>query len=123
MVIARPFLITLIAMGYIITAIIELLLGFGVVLPTVITQLVATQNSTNLIVLGILQLILGFALYRGAWWAWWFVVLGAFIPIVTHIFDGLQGESWAWGTILWNLLVLSYMQSRDIQAFFGREAY
>ncbi len=123
MVIGRPFLITLIAMGYIVTAIIELLVGFGVSLPTLIQQFVTSNNTASVWMLGILQLIFGLALFRGTGWAWWLVVLGSCIPILTHVIEGLRGESWAWGTILWNVLVLSYMQSRDVQAFFGREAY
>ena len=122
MVISRPFLITLLAFGYIITGLVETLTGIGVPLPEFVSILVRS-NRTLTISVGILQIIYGMALFRGAWWAWWLVILGAWVAIITHVIDGLRGESWAWGIIVWNLIVQSYMQSRDIQAFFGREAY
>lgn len=123
MVIGRPFLITLIAVGYIITALIEVIVAILGFAPNFLLRFVADDTNSNLWLLAVWQGMLGISLYKGYRWAWWMVVLGAYLPIISHTIGGLRGEQWAWGTILWNLLVLTYMQSRDVQAFFGREAY
>lgn len=122
MAIGRPFLITLLAGGYIVNAIIDVLVGIGVLDQRYLSAFISGSTST-IIVLGLLQLIFGLSLFKGTWWSWWFVVIGAYIPIISHIIGGIRGESWGWGTILWNIAVLSYMQSRDIKTFFGRETY
>lgn len=123
MIIGRPFLITIIAVGYIATGFLALVAAVGVMLPQFLARFVATTTSINLITLGVLQLVFGVALYKGWRLAWWFVVCGAWFTLLAHVLDGLRGETWAWGALLWNLLVLGYMRSRDVQAFFGREAY
>ena len=124
MIIGRPFLITLIAVGYIITAIIELFVGISGIVPNFLLGFITSDNNNaRLIPLALWQATLGIALFKGWRWAWWLAVLGAYLPIFTHIIGGFRGEQWAWGIILWNFLVIAYMQSRDVQAFFGREAY
>ncbi len=123
MIIGRPFLITLIAFGYIFTGIIEVVAGCGVTLPQFLERFAASTNSLYLLTLGALQLVFGVALYKGWRLAWWFVVGGAWFTLLAHVFGGMRGETWAWGAIFWNILVLGYMRSRDVQAFFGREAY
>ena len=123
MIIGRPFLITLLAFGYIFTGIIEVIAGFGVTLPQFLSRFATSTDSFYLLTLGVLQLVFGVALYKGWHLAWWFVVGGAWFTLLAHILSGVRGETWAWGAILWNLLVLGYMRSRDVQAFFGREAF
>jgi hypothetical protein len=122
MSIRRPFLITLIGAGYVISALLSLAVASGMFGENPLPALVA-GSDTNLVLLGGLQFVFGLSLFRGAPWAWWLVVFGALVPIGSHVIGGLRGEPWGWGTIFWNLLVLAYMQSRDVQAFFGREAF
>jgi len=123
MAIGRPFLITIIAVGYMINAAIELFVGISGIAPNFLLRFITSANSSYLIPLGLWQGVLGVALFRGWRWSWWLAVIGAYLPILTHVVAGFRGEPWAWGTILWNFLVVFYMQSRDVQAFFGREAY
>ncbi|HEY1014502.1 MAG TPA: hypothetical protein VGE07_17470 [Herpetosiphonaceae bacterium] len=118
----RPFLITLIAAGYIVASLVSLVVASGL-FPSQRLSALVSGSPTTLAMLGGLELLFGLALFRGASWAWWLVVAGALVPLGSHIFGGLSGEPWGWGTILWNIVVLAYMQSRDVQAFFGREAY
>ena len=107
--------VTMITLGGIIGA--SLFVGSGNVIREVGPAAIVSY------LIGGLQFVFGLSLFRGAPWAWWFVVLGSLVPIGTHVLGGLRGEPWGWGTIFWNLLVLAYMQSRDVQGFFGREAY
>ncbi len=108
MSIGRPFLITLLAVGYIVSAALDILVGLGLFgnnpLPNVISG-----SNTRIVLIGGLQLMFGLALFKGARWAWWLVIIGAYIPIITHVIGGLSGDSWAWGTILWNVIVLAYL--------------
>ena len=110
MAISRPFLITLIAIGYIITAAVELFVAATGFVPNFLLAFIANPDASklNLVGLAIWQLFLGVFLFKGIRIAWWVTVLGAYLPILVHIVAGLRGEPWAWGTILWNIAVISY---------------
>lgn len=119
----RPFLITVIAIGYVLTAILEVAVALYGRVPALLEQFILSDDPFLLIVTACFQVMMGLALFQGWRVMWWVVIGSAYLSIGSYILDGILGERWAWGGMLWNVVVLAYMNSRDVQAFFGREVY
>lgn len=119
----RPFLITVIAIGYVLTAMLEVAVALYGRVPAFLEQFILSDDPFLLIVTACFQIMMGLALFQGWRVMWWVVIGSAYLSIGSYILDGMLGERWAWGGMLWNVVVLAYMNSRDVQAFFGREVY
>ncbi|MFD3164392.1 hypothetical protein [Herpetosiphon sp. NSE202] len=119
----RPFLITVIAIGYVLTALVEIGVALLGRVPAFLQSFILSEDPIVLVVTACFQIVMGLALFQGWRIMWWVVIISAYVSIGGYILDGLLGERWAWGGMLWNVIVLAYMNSRDVEAFFGREVY
>ena len=129
---SRSGWVTLVAVLYLISGALNLLVGLvalGVTLSgssTVERAHVGDWPTDNLegaailvIVLAALQLLLGAGIWRRARWAWVAGLVVASLVVVTHIFYYRLLDGWAVGGVLANLLIIWLLTARE-QEFSSR---
>jgi lysylphosphatidylglycerol synthetase-like protein (DUF2156 family) len=132
MPVSRSGWVTLVAVLYLISGALNLLVGLvalGVSLSgsaTVDTVYLGDWPTENLegaaivvIVLGVLQLLLGVGVSRRDRWAWMAGLVISSLVIVTHIFFHRLLDGWALGGLLTNILII-WILAVKAEEFSGR---
>ena len=124
----RPLGVTVLAVLEIIAGIIDILFGLlfmavyflAVTILGIVVSIVLVPLIVLFFVVGFLSFILSYGLWTGRGWAWVSAIFLAIIGIITGLIGLLFGSYLSIIPIIFYGVVLVYLSSRGVRAFFGR---
>lgn len=73
------------------------------------------------IVIGLVQLITGFGLFRRQKWAWLLALISSALALLTPLYALFSGNLWAlWGLIIPGVIFYYLLADNDVKRAFGR---
>jgi hypothetical protein len=70
------------------------------------------------LIIGVLHLLFGGALWSGESWAYTVSLILAVINLVLNVISGLTSGDWGLISIAWNLFILWYLQTGEVKRYF-----
>ncbi len=110
---SRPIGVTIVAILMIISGILFLVGGTGLVvfIPPI---------GVPLIIIGIANLVLAWGLFKGKGWAWIITVILAIISVILSIVSIASGGRTNIISLIISAVILYYMYRTEVKSYFGR---